>query len=177
MKLINTLAAGLISLVALQSTVAKADEANPYAKCYDGRPNSADCVMKVAAEVNWKPGDAREFVLNDTVTFSEPTMSCPNPDDAEATDQQSPDWLASRGCANLSPNVREWVNVGGGSKTLKRNRQVIVTYGCVVPKQRFDQLKSWAASQPRTNWGAESAVQDALRKECRHVVRKGPELP
>jgi hypothetical protein len=110
------MATALIGALALVGTIqpAPAEEANPYAKCYDGRPNSANCVMKVMAALNHKPNDAEEFVGGDTVIFTEPMMSCPNVDNAHAADRQTADWLEAHGCKNLNPNVKEWVVVNSG---------------------------------------------------------------
>jgi hypothetical protein len=55
------------------------------------------------------------FELHSVVTFSEPTMSCPNVDDAVAADKHDAAWLDSRGCKNLDPGVKQWVVVNSGS--------------------------------------------------------------
>jgi hypothetical protein len=35
-------------------------------------------------------------VLSDVISFVEPTMSCPNPDDAMVADRQTADWLGDK---------------------------------------------------------------------------------
>jgi len=59
-----------------------------------------------------RPDEALPFVLRDVISFVEPTMSCPNPDDAMVADRQTADWLAAHNCKNLDPSVKEWVVVG-----------------------------------------------------------------
>jgi hypothetical protein len=44
-------------------------------------------------------------------------MSCPDVDDAVAADKHDAAWLASRGCKNLDPGVKQWVVVKSGSET------------------------------------------------------------
>jgi hypothetical protein len=113
------------------------------------------------------------FVLRSVVTFSEPTMSCPNIDDAVAANGQSAEWLAAHNCKNLDPNLKEWVVVTAGSKRLLKNRRTVETWGCVVNKRRWDQLKEWADSHDPYHLGINFApVQQQLGKECLHVVRK-----
>jgi hypothetical protein len=122
---------------------------------------------EVAARMT-KPGDALPFVLRDVISFVEPTMSCPNPDDAAVADKQTADWLAAHNCKNLDPSVKEWVVVTAGSKRLLRDNRTVATYGCVVDKRRSDQLKTWADSHDTNAFQAEQQ----LSKECRYVVRK-----
>lgn len=120
-----------------------------------------------------RPDEALPFVLRDVISFVEPTMSCPNPDDAIVADRQTADWLAAHNCNNLDPSVKEWVVVTAGSKRLKRDNRTVETYGCLVDKRRSDQLKAWAYSRDTYHTGAyDFPVQEQLGKECRYVVRK-----
>jgi len=88
------------------------------------------------------------FELHSVVTFSKPTMSCPNVDDAVAADKQDATWLDARGCKNLNPGVKQWVVVNSGSERLTRSRQLAMSYGCVISKERYDQTKAeWGPSR------------------------------
>ena len=114
-----------------------------------------------------RPDEALPFVLSDVISFVEPTMSCPNPDDAIVSDRQTAEWLGAHDCKNLDPGVKEWVVVMAGWKRLLRDNRTVETYGCVVDKRRSDQLKTWAHNQVYL-----ATIQQQLSKECRHVVRK-----
>jgi hypothetical protein len=120
-----------------------------------------------------RPDEALPFVLRDVISFVEPTMSCPNPDDAMVADRQTADWLAAHNCKNLDPSVKEWVVVTAGSKRLLRDNRTVETYGCVVDKRRSDQLKTSADSRDTYHIGINAfPMQQQLSKECRYVVRK-----
>ena len=109
-----------------------------------------------------------EFEGGSVISFTEPTMSCPNPDDAEMAEEQAAEWLASRGCKNLDPNVKRWVVMFGGSERLMPSGLKTLTYGCVVSKERWDQTKAEAGDGifvDHNRWSQ-------LRKECRYVVRR-----
>jgi hypothetical protein len=115
-----------------------------------------------------RPDEALPFILGDVISFVEPTMSCPNPDDATVADRQSADWLAAHNCKNLDPSVKEWVVVTTGSKRLLRDNRTVETFGCVVDKRRSDQLKAWADADAYHI----GIIQLQLSKECRFVVRR-----
>jgi hypothetical protein len=114
-----------------------------------------------------------EFELSSVISFAEPTMSCPDPDDAEMAEDQAAEWLASRGCKNLDPNVRRWVVVTGGSRWLKQSGLRTLTWGCVVSKERRDQTKVEADRRDPYRIGTyEYPRLEQLGKECRYVVRR-----
>lgn len=77
--------------------------------------------------------DPAEFLIGQTVEFSKPMMSCPNPDDAAATEGQSQDWLAARDCHTL-PEGKRWVVVSSGSS---RGHNHFVSYGCLIEAERW----------------------------------------
>ena len=53
-------------------------------------------------------------------------MSCPDVDDAVVADKHDAAWLASRGCKNVDPGVKQWV-VKSGSEI--RSRLLVMTSG------------------------------------------------
>jgi hypothetical protein len=60
------------------------------------------------------------------IAVGEPTMSCPDVDDAVVADKHDAAWLASRGCKNVDPGVKQWV-VKSGSEI--RSRLLVMTSG------------------------------------------------
>jgi hypothetical protein len=113
------------------------------------------------------------FELHSVVTFSKPTMSCPNVDDAVAADKQGAAWLDARGCKNLNPGVKQWVVVNSGSERLTRSRQLAMSYGCVISKERYDQTKAeWDRRDTYRTGVYFVPWQQQIGKECRYVVRR-----
>jgi hypothetical protein len=110
-----------------------------------------------------------EFVIGSVVSFATPAMSCPNIDDAIQADRYDAAMLAARDCRNLDPSVREWVVVSTGSSRALPSRVLTETYGCVVPKTRWDQTQIAKRSSGIFGGYEMSRVLD---EECRHVVRK-----
>jgi hypothetical protein len=94
------------------------------------------------------------FEPNSVIDFTEPTLGCPNVDDAIAAYKQTAEWLATRGCKNLDTNMK-WVVANAGSQHQRGSGRLTMTYGCVVPQ---------AEAQSRDTY--------RMRRECWNVVRR-----
>jgi hypothetical protein len=146
----------------------------------EGRRQTAACrealmlrQQKEYAARTTGPNEPLPFVLRDVISFAEPTLSCPDPDDAEMAEEQAPEWLASRGCKNLDPNVKRWVVVTAGSRWLKPSGLTTLTWGCVVSKERWDETKAESDRRDTYHLGTyEFPRLQQLGKECRYVVRR-----
>jgi hypothetical protein len=108
--------------------------------------------------------DPAQFLIGQTVEFTKPMMSCPNPDDATATEGKSPEWLAARDCHNL-PEGKKWVVVSSGGS---RGHNTFVSYGCVIDTDRWGRAQA-QIDPMRLNWWP---IQNQLAHECRYVVNK-----
>jgi hypothetical protein len=56
-----------------------------------------------------RPGEAVRFAMEDVVSFSDPTLGCPDVDDVGVADRQTAEWLSFHSCGNLEPKIKEWV--------------------------------------------------------------------
>lgn len=119
-----------------------------------------------------KPNEPLPFVLKDVISFVEPTMSCPNLDDAIAADKQTDDWLATHDCKNLDTD-RQWVVINAGLSRWKQSGVVYETHGCVIDKRRYDQVKAYFHSRDTYDLGVYfGPMSEIFSKECRNVVRR-----
>jgi hypothetical protein len=109
------------------------------------------------------------FESGKPIRFTEPTLGCPNVDDAENAYKQTADWAKSRGCIYLDLNTT-WVSAGiGGRNFFRDSGRTTLTYGCVVPQSRWNQVNQ--SLQERRQIIA-PPVGMVFDKECLHVVRR-----
>ena len=120
-----------------------------------------------AARAEVVPTEPAPFELNSVIVFTEPTLGCPNVDDADAAYKQTAEWLATRGCKNLDTNMK-WVVANAGSESQRASGRLTMTYGCVVSQGRWSQIKTETQNyQFSTN-----LVEQQMSRECWNVVRR-----
>ena len=121
-----------------------------------------------AARAEVVPTEPAPFELNSVIVFTEPTLGCPNVDDADAAYKQTAEWLATRGCKNLDTGMKWVVAANVGSERQQSSGRLTMTYGCVVPQGRWSQTKTEAQSYQFGNnlWSQQ------MSRECWNVVRR-----
>src|SRR5262249_17411742 len=102
------------------------------------------------------------FENDKPVRFTEPTLGCPNVDDAHEAYTQTADWAKSRGCKYLDTNLT-WIVIQSGKSYQRDSGRTTVTSGCVIPQGRLDQ-------RDRSQFPAPLSLQ--FNKECWNVVRR-----
>ena len=102
------------------------------------------------------------FENDKPVRFTEPTLGCPNVDDAHEAYKQTADWAKSRGCKYLDTNLT-WIVIQSGKSYQRDSGRTTVTSGCVIPQGRLDQ-------RDRSQFPAPLSLQ--FNKECWNVVRR-----
>jgi hypothetical protein len=121
-----------------------------------------------AARAEVVPTEPEPFEFNSVIVFTEPTLGCPNVDDAVAAYKQTAEWLATRGCKNLDTDMKWVVAANTGSERQRPSGRLTMTYGCVVPQGRWSQTKTEAQSyQFGTNFWSQQ-----MSRECWYVVRR-----
>jgi hypothetical protein len=129
-----------------------------------------DAMRPARAEV--VPTEPAPFELNSVIGFTEPTLGCPNVDDAVAAYKQTAEWLAARGCKNLDTNMK-WVVANAGSEYQRASGRLTMTYGCVVPQGRWSQTKAEAQSRDTYRLGTNFFPwSQQMSRECWNVVRR-----
>src|SRR5262249_4014494 len=100
--------------------------------------------IMVSATANLSPAPAMaqtepvEFERWSVVSFDQPTMSCPDSFHAGEAHKHDAKWLASRGCKNLDPHVKEWLVVRSGAS--KVGGRVVYTEACVFPLEQVKEV-------------------------------------
>jgi hypothetical protein len=141
-----------------------------FALAMVGAGLTIDAVRPARAEIVLT--EPASFELNSVIDFTEPTLGCPNVDDAVAADGKTAEWLATRGCKNLDTNMH-WVVASAGDEHRRGSGRRIMTYGCVVPEGRWSQTKVEAQRRDTYGLGTTlSAWSQQMMKECWNVVRR-----
>jgi hypothetical protein len=112
------------------------------------------------------------FENSSVIEFTEPTLGCPNADDAAAAYKQTAEWLATRGCKNLDTNIK-WVVVNSGEERRRGSGRLIVTSACIVPEARWSQTKAEAERRDPYKLGTYFGPwSEQMSKECWNVARR-----